>query len=125
MKSIQIELPEKLAHELDMLVQQGWFCSEEEAIRFALLEFLRRHRLELLEQFQRDDIAWALRHKDVAGSDGSCPIQVPCSICTKPSCSRSWSTPGRSIFPGPSVSKWRRMSSSGELVDRIGSHSPL
>jgi Arc/MetJ-type ribon-helix-helix transcriptional regulator len=67
MKSIQIELPEKLAHELDMLVQHGWFRSEEEAIRFALLEFLRRHRLELLEQFQRDDIAWALRQKDAAG----------------------------------------------------------
>jgi Arc/MetJ-type ribon-helix-helix transcriptional regulator len=67
MKSIQIELPEKLAHELDMLVRQGWFRSEEEAIRFALLEFLRRHRLELLEQFQRDDISWALRQKDAAG----------------------------------------------------------
>ena len=67
MKSIQIELPEKLAHELDMLVRQGWFRSEEEAIRFALLEFLRRHRLELLERFQRDDIAWALRQKDAAG----------------------------------------------------------
>jgi Arc/MetJ-type ribon-helix-helix transcriptional regulator len=67
MKSIQIELPEKLAHELDTLVQQGWFRSEEEAIRFALLQFLRRHRLELLEQFQRDDIAWALRQKDAAG----------------------------------------------------------
>jgi Arc/MetJ-type ribon-helix-helix transcriptional regulator len=67
MKSIRIELPEKLAHELDMLVQQGWFRSEEEVIRFALIEFLRRHRLELLEQFQRDDIAWALRQKDAAG----------------------------------------------------------
>jgi Arc/MetJ-type ribon-helix-helix transcriptional regulator len=33
MKSIRIELPEKLAHELDILVQQGWFRSEEEAIR--------------------------------------------------------------------------------------------
>jgi Arc/MetJ-type ribon-helix-helix transcriptional regulator len=67
MRSIQIELPEKLAHELDMLIQQGWFRSEEEAIRFALIEFLRRHRLELLEQFQREDIAWALRQKDAAG----------------------------------------------------------
>ena len=67
MKSIQIELPEKLARELDMLVQQGWFRSEEEAMRFALLEFLRRHRLELLEQFHREDITWALRQKDTAG----------------------------------------------------------
>lgn len=64
MKSIRIELPEKLTHELDLLVQQGWFHSAEEATRFALLEFLRRHRLELLEQFQRDDITWALRQKD-------------------------------------------------------------
>jgi Arc/MetJ-type ribon-helix-helix transcriptional regulator len=64
---MRIELPEKLAHALDMLVQQGWFRSEEEVIRFTLLEFLRRHRLELLEQSQRDDIAWALRQKDAAG----------------------------------------------------------
>jgi hypothetical protein len=49
-----------------MLVRQGWFHSEEEAIRFALLEFLRRHPLELLEQFHREDINWALRQKDAA-----------------------------------------------------------
>jgi Arc/MetJ-type ribon-helix-helix transcriptional regulator len=64
MKSIQIELPDKLAEALDTMVQQGWLRSEEEVLRFALLEFLRRHRLELHEQFQRDDIAWALRQKD-------------------------------------------------------------
>ena len=46
------------------MVQQSWFRSEEEVLRFALLEFLRRHRLELHEQFQRDDIAWSLRQKD-------------------------------------------------------------
>ena len=46
------------------IVQQGWFRSEEEVLRFALLEFLRRHPLELYEQFQREDIAWALRQKD-------------------------------------------------------------
>ena len=67
MKSIQIELPEQLAQELETLIQRGWFHSEEEAIRFALLEFMQRHRLELLEQFQRDDIAWALRQKDSTG----------------------------------------------------------
>jgi hypothetical protein len=30
------------------------------------LEFVRRHRLELLEQFQREDIAWALKQKGIA-----------------------------------------------------------
>jgi Arc/MetJ-type ribon-helix-helix transcriptional regulator len=64
MKSIQIELPDKLAEALDTMVQQGWFRSEEEVLRLALLEFLRRHPLELYEQFQREDIAWALRQKD-------------------------------------------------------------
>ena len=67
MKSIQIELPEKLAQELDTLVQRGWFQSEEEAIRFALLEFMEWHRFELLEQLQREDIAWALGQKETAG----------------------------------------------------------
>jgi hypothetical protein len=31
------------------LIQRGWFHSEEEALRFALLEFMQRHRFELLE----------------------------------------------------------------------------
>jgi Arc/MetJ-type ribon-helix-helix transcriptional regulator len=65
MKSIQIELPDKLMEAVDMLIQQGWFHSEEEVLRFALLEFLRRQRLESHERFQRDDIAWALRQKDI------------------------------------------------------------
>ncbi|HSX78151.1 MAG TPA: CopG family transcriptional regulator [Candidatus Saccharimonadia bacterium] len=64
MKSIQIELPEKLAAVLATIVQQGWFRSEEEVLRLALFEFLRRHPLALTEQFQREDIAWALRQKD-------------------------------------------------------------
>lgn len=65
MKSFQVELPDKLAHELDIMVQTGWFCSEDEVIRFALLEFMRRHRLALLEQFQHEDIEWALQQKGI------------------------------------------------------------
>jgi Arc/MetJ-type ribon-helix-helix transcriptional regulator len=66
MESIEVELPEKLAQELDALVQGGWFNSKAEVVRIALLEFVRRHRLELLEQFQREDIAWALKQKGIA-----------------------------------------------------------
>ena len=65
MKSVQIELPDKLAAELDTLVQTGWFRSEDEIVRLALVEFVRRHRFELLERFQREDIAWALQQKEV------------------------------------------------------------
>lgn len=61
MKAIQLELPEKLAAEIETYVKAGWFSSEAELIRAALLEFVRRNRVELLERFLRDDIQWALR----------------------------------------------------------------
>jgi Arc/MetJ-type ribon-helix-helix transcriptional regulator len=64
MKSIHIELPDKLAQELEAMVKAGWFSNEAEVMRLALLEFVRRHRLELLERFQREDIAWALKQKE-------------------------------------------------------------
>ncbi len=67
MKSIQVELPEKVAQEIDAMVQEGWFKNEAEAVRLALLEFVRRHHLELLERFQREDIAWATRQKGATG----------------------------------------------------------
>ena len=67
MKSIQVELPEKLAQELDAMVREGWFRNEEEAVRSALLDLIRRHRFELLERFQREDIAWAIKQKGAAG----------------------------------------------------------
>jgi Arc/MetJ-type ribon-helix-helix transcriptional regulator len=67
MKSIQIELPEKLVQELDAMVREGWFRNEGEAVRSAVLDFVRRHRLELLERFQREDIAWAIKQKGATG----------------------------------------------------------
>ena len=66
MQSIHIELPDALAMELDALVQAGWFRSKNELICLALVEFVRRHRVALAEQFQQEDIAWALRQKEAA-----------------------------------------------------------
>lgn len=66
MKSVQVELPDKVADELNLLVLSGWFLSEEEVVRTALMDFLRHHRTELLERFQREDIAWALAQKETA-----------------------------------------------------------
>jgi len=48
---------------LGALVKGGWFANENEIVRLALLEFARRNRFALIEQFQRDDIAWALQQK--------------------------------------------------------------
>jgi Arc/MetJ-type ribon-helix-helix transcriptional regulator len=61
LKTIQVEIPEKLAQAIESIVKAGWCKSEAEVVRLALLEFVRSHRLELMEGFQRDDIAWALQ----------------------------------------------------------------
>ena len=63
MKVMRIEIADQLAEEMEALVKAGWFASETEIARLALTEFIRRHRFELLERFQREDIAWALRQK--------------------------------------------------------------
>lgn len=63
MKTLEIEIPDEVAKALKGLVEKGWFASEAEAARLALAEFVRHHSLDLQEQFQRDDIAWALGAK--------------------------------------------------------------
>lgn len=63
MKTLEVQLPEQVAMELGALVKGGWFANENEIVRLALLEFVRRNRFALLEQFQREDIAWALQQK--------------------------------------------------------------
>jgi Arc/MetJ-type ribon-helix-helix transcriptional regulator len=61
MQAFSVEVPDKIAIELDHLVADGWFASKSEVIRLALLEFIRRHQFTLIEQFQREDIEWALQ----------------------------------------------------------------
>ena len=63
MKAVQLELPDKLAAEIEAYVDAGWFGSEGEVIRAALMDFVKRHRIDLLERFRRDDIEWALKIK--------------------------------------------------------------
>ena len=63
MKAIHVELPDKLAAEIEAYVRAGWFGSEAEVIRAAVADFVRRRRIELLERFMRDDIEWALKLK--------------------------------------------------------------
>ena len=63
MKTVNVELPDRAAQEIEQLVRAGWFASEGEAIRAAVLDFVRRNRIELLERFLREDIAWALQEK--------------------------------------------------------------
>lgn len=65
MKTIAVELPDRVTVEMNTLVENGWFVDETEIIRMALWEFVRRNRFAIAEQFQRADIAWALQqHRD-------------------------------------------------------------
>jgi Arc/MetJ-type ribon-helix-helix transcriptional regulator len=47
MKTISVELPERTAEEIENYVRSGWFASSAEAIRTAVLEFVRKTRGEL------------------------------------------------------------------------------
>ncbi len=66
MRTIQVEITDKLAEELDTMLQEGWFQTQEEAVRFAILQLVESQRLALQERFQREDIEWALSTKKVA-----------------------------------------------------------
>jgi Arc/MetJ-type ribon-helix-helix transcriptional regulator len=61
MKTLSIDLPDKLAAEIGAYVKAGLFRSEPDAVLAALSEFVRRNRLDLLERFAREDIEWAKR----------------------------------------------------------------
>lgn len=66
MKTLALEVPDRVAEELEKLVRAGWFATEEEAVRLALAEFLQRNKLRLQEEQQMEDIRWALDLKDAA-----------------------------------------------------------
>lgn len=63
MKTIQVDIPEKTADKLQSLVRDGWFTNEDEIVRAALMEFVSEQRLALIEQFQLEDIDWAISQK--------------------------------------------------------------
>lgn len=63
MKTLQVELPDQMAREVDQAVEAGVFENAAEVVRVALREFISRRRYELMERQQLDDIAWALREK--------------------------------------------------------------
>lgn len=63
MKTLQVELPDQMAHEIDDVVDAGKFENAAEVVRAALRDFISRRRFELMEQQQLKDVAWALNDK--------------------------------------------------------------
>lgn len=63
MKTLEVELPDQMAREVESAVATGAFGSPTEVVRTALREFISHRRFELMEQQQLADIEWALREK--------------------------------------------------------------
>lgn len=61
MKTLQVELPDQMAREVEEAVEAGVFQNSAEVVRGALREFISRRRFELMERQQLEDVAWALR----------------------------------------------------------------
>ncbi|MFA5191649.1 MAG: hypothetical protein WC740_13035 [Verrucomicrobiia bacterium] len=61
MKTLQLELPDEMAREVEQAVADGRFENAADVVRTALREFVGRRRYELMEQQQLQDIAWAVR----------------------------------------------------------------
>ena len=61
MKTMQVELPDQLARDVEAVVEGGRFETPGEVVRAALRDFLASRRFELLELQQSQDITWALR----------------------------------------------------------------
>jgi len=59
MKTISVNLPDNLATAVDTYVKAGFFDSELDVLLAAVAEFVRRNRIDLVEQFAHEDIEWA------------------------------------------------------------------
>ena len=66
MKTLQVELPDQMAQEVETAVETGKFENVTEVVRAALREFISHRRFELMEQQQLNDIAWALNEQPSA-----------------------------------------------------------
>ena len=66
MKTISITVPDNLAERIGEYVREGFFVSEPDVVLAAMLEFVRRNRVDLMERFAREDIEWAKKEAHAA-----------------------------------------------------------
>lgn len=59
MKHLAVDIPDEMGVEIQAYVKAGYFRTEQDLLSAALQEFFRRHRIDLEERYQLDDIRWA------------------------------------------------------------------
>lgn len=64
MKTVEMEVPERLYNHAIGLVKEGWFRDEKEIFSEAIRRFLDSHRPELMEKFILDDVEWGLHGRE-------------------------------------------------------------
>ena len=68
MKTIHVDIPEKLVNEMEKYIKGGWFTNEGELMLEALRVFIRHHRPMLMEKFMEEDVEWAVKIKKALNS---------------------------------------------------------
>ena len=63
-EAVHAEVPARLVAEIRQLIEAGWFGSLDEVVVDALRRFVESHRVELMERFIREDVAWGLRGEE-------------------------------------------------------------
>ncbi len=55
-----INVPLRLAEQIQVYIQAGWFSNINELVIEALRRYLETHRIELAERFVWQDVEWGL-----------------------------------------------------------------
>jgi len=59
METVTMKLTPRLIHELDELVEHGWYTNRSEAIRDGIRTVIEKHRYEMMKKAVKEDIEWA------------------------------------------------------------------
>jgi Arc/MetJ-type ribon-helix-helix transcriptional regulator len=62
--TLQAEVPNRLFEQIEQLVQAGRFRDIDTLVGEALRRFLESHRVELVEEFIRQDVEWGLHGQE-------------------------------------------------------------
>ncbi len=60
MKTLPAKVTQKLIHELDEIVEEGWYSSRSEAVRDAIRQLVRKYHVEKIEKDMEEDIEWGI-----------------------------------------------------------------
>ncbi|MCK4613884.1 MAG: ribbon-helix-helix protein, CopG family [Thermoplasmata archaeon] len=61
MEALTAKITPRLLHELDHLIEDGWYASRSEAIRDAIRTLVESKRYSRMKKAVMEDIEWGLR----------------------------------------------------------------